>query len=55
MHQQTKNRGNQGSNTIKDTTVTLCLDMLGGVMHDCASVLDSIAKGISLFLRFFAW
>ena len=24
-------------------------------MHDCASILDSIAKGISLFPRFFAW
>ena len=27
----------------------------GRVTHDCASVLDSIAKGISLFPRFFAW
>ena len=26
-----------------------------GVTHDCASILDSIAKGISLFPRFFAW
>ena len=25
------------------------------VTHDCASILDSIAKGISLFPRFFAW
>ena len=24
-------------------------------MHDCVSILDSIAKGISLFPRFFAW
>ena len=24
-------------------------------MHDCASILDSIAKGITLFPRFFAW
>ena len=24
-------------------------------MHDCASILDSIAKGMSLFPRFFAW
>ena len=36
-------QGNPLSNTIKDTT------------HDCASILDSIAKGISLFPRFFAW
>ena len=25
------------------------------VTHDCVSILDSIAKGISLFPRFFAW
>ena len=24
-------------------------------MHDCASILDGIAKGISLLPRFFAW
>ena len=24
-------------------------------MHDCGSILDSIAKGISLFPRFFTW
>ena len=24
-------------------------------MHDCASILDSIAKGISLFQQFSAW
>ena len=28
--------------------------ILGGVMHDCASILDSVDKGISLFPRFFA-
>ena len=25
------------------------------ITHHCASILDSIAKGISLFPRFFAW
>ena len=24
-------------------------------MHDCASILDSISKGITLFPRFLAW
>ena len=26
-----------------------------GFTHDCASILDSIARGISLFPRFFTW
>ena len=43
------------SNTLKDTSVTLCLNYVGRVTHDCASILDSIAKGISLFPRFFTW
>ena len=46
-------QGNPLSNTIKDTsTVTLFRQR---VTHDCASILDSIANGISLFPRFFAW
>ena len=50
-------QGNPLSNTIKDTRscVTLCLNYVGRVTHDCASILDSIAKGISLFPRFFSW
>ena len=51
-------QGNPLSNTIKDTStimLTLCLNYVGRVTHDCASILDSIAKGISLLPRFFAW
>ena len=48
-------QGNPLSNTIKDASTTPCLNYVGRVTHDCASILDSIAKGISLFPRFFAW
>ena len=56
-----KNRGNKEiplavlSRILAQSYVTLCLNYVGRVMHDCASILDSIAKGISLFPRFFAW
>ena len=40
------------SRILAQSCITLCLS--GGVMHDCASILDSIAKGIFLFPRFFA-
>ena len=50
-------QGNPLSNTIKDTSTIMHnpLSELCRVTHDCASILDSIAKGISLFPRFFAW
>ena len=45
-------QGNPLSNTIKDTSTI----MQGGLrMIVLYSILDSIAKGISLFPRFFAW
>ena len=44
------------SNTIKDTStimhIPLPLYMQGGVTHDCASIIDSIAKGTSCFHYF---
>ena len=43
------------SRILPHSCVTLCLAMLGGVMHDCVSVLDSIAKGFPCFYDFFAW
>ena len=43
------------SRILAQSCVTLCLNYVGRVTHDCASILDSIAKGISLFPRFFAW
>ena len=51
-------QGNPLSNTIKDTSTSMRNPLpkyVGRVTHDCASILDSIAKGISLFPRFFAW
>ena len=60
MH-HAKNRGNKEiplailSRILAQSCVTLCLNYVGRVTHDCASILDSIAKGISLFPRFFAW
>ena len=57
MH-HANNRGSKEiplySNTIilAQLCITLCLNYVGRVMHDCASILDSIiAKGISLFSR----
>ena len=56
-----KNRGNKEiplailSRILAQSYVTLFLNYVGRVMHDCASILDSIAKGISLFPRFFTW
>ena len=60
MH-HAKNRGNKEiplailSRILAQSCVTLCLNYVGRVTHDCAGILDSIAKGISLFPRFFAW
>ena len=62
MH-HAKNRGNKEiplaipSRILAQSCVTLCLNYMyvGRVTHDCASILDGIAKGISLFPRFFAW
>ena len=57
MH-HAKNRGNKEiplailSRILAQSCVTLCLNYVGRVTHDCASILDSIAKGISLFPRF---
>ena len=49
-------QGNPLSNTIKDTSTIMRnpLSELCREGYDCASILDSIAKGISLFPRFFA-
>ena len=52
MH-HAKNRGNKEiplailSRILAQSCVTLCLNYVGRVAHDCASILDSIAKGIS--------
>ena len=60
MH-HAKNCGNKEiplailSRILAQSCVTLCLNYVGRVTHDCASILDSIAKGISLFPQFFAW
>ena len=43
------------SRMLAQSCTTLCLNYVGRVTHDCASILDSIAKGISLFPGFFAW
>ena len=43
------------SRILAQSCVTLYLNYAGRVTHDCASILDSIAKGISFFPRFFAW
>ena len=56
--QHAKNRGNKEiplailSRILAQSCVTLCLNYVGRVTHDCV---DSIAKGISLFPRFFTW
>ena len=60
MH-HAKNHGNKDislailSRILAQSCVTLCLNYVGRVTHDCAGILDSIVKGISLFPRFFAW
>ena len=60
MH-HAKNRGNKEiplaivSRILAQSCITLCLNYVGSVTRGCASILDSIAKGISLFPRFFAW
>ena len=54
MH-HAKNCGNKESplailsRILAQSCVTLCLNYVGRVTHDCASILDSIAKGNSLF------
>ena len=40
------------SRILAQSCVTLCLNYLGRVMHDCASILDSIAKGSPCFHDF---
>ena len=60
MH-HAKNRGKKEipvaipSRILAQLCATLCLNYVGRVTHACASILDGIAKGISLFPRFFAW
>ena len=60
MH-HAKNRGNKEiplailSRVLAQSCVTLCLNYAGRVTRDYASILDSIAKGISLFPPFFTW
>ena len=60
MH-HAKNSGNKEiplailSRILVQSYVTLPTLFRQRVTHDCASILDSIAKGISLFPRFFAW
>ena len=59
MH-HAKNCGNKEiplailSRILAQSCVTLCLNYVGRVTHDCASILDSIAKGISLFPQIFS-
>ena len=59
MH-HAKNRGNKEiplailSRILAQSYVTICLNYVGRVTHGC-SIYDSIAKGISLFPRFFTW
>ena len=38
------------SRILAQSCVTLCLNYVGRVTHDCASILDSIAKWIPCFL-----
>ena len=58
MH-HAKNRGNKEiplailSRILAQSCVTLCLNYVGRVTHDCASILDSIAKGIYLVSTIF--
>ena len=60
MH-HAKNRGNKEiplailSRILAQSSVTLPTEFRQRVTHDCASILDSIAKGISSFPRFLAW
>ena len=60
MH-HAKNRGNKEiplailSRILAQSCVTLPTSFRQRVTHDCASILDSIAKGTTLFPRFFAW
>ena len=57
MH-HAKNRGNKEiplamlSRILAQSCVTLCLNYVGRVTHDCAGILDSIAKGIPCFHDF---
>ena len=44
-----KKQGNHLSNTINDTSTITRNSLPGGITHDCASIVDSIA------IRFFAW
>ena len=48
-------QGNPLSNTIKDTSTIMRNPLSELCREGYASILDSIAKGISLFPRFFAW
>ena len=54
MH-HAKNRGNKEiplailSRILAQSCLTLCLNYVGRATHDYASILDSIAMGISLF------
>ena len=43
------------SNIIKDSSTIMRNPLPEYVGRGCASILDTIAKGISLFPRFFAW
>ena len=57
MH-HAKNRGNKEiafAMILAQSCITLPAWFRLRVTHDCASSLDSIAKGISLFPRLFAW
>ena len=57
MH-HAKNRGNKEiplvilSRLLAQSCVTLCLNYVRRVTHDCASILDIIAKGICCFHNF---
>ena len=37
------------SRILAQSRVTFCLNYVGRVTHDCASILDSIAKGIPCY------
>ena len=52
VYRDAKNRGNPLSNTIKDTGIIMC-NPLSELCREglCYNILDSIAKGISLFPR----
>ena len=70
--QLAKNHGNKEiplailSRILAQSCITLCLNYIGRVTHDCASILDSIAKGIPrmvysyiyiqmIFAAYFSW